>query len=604
MKRMILYGCFACLAVSALAEGRVVDMRAYGLVPDTRENLSARLQQALQDIRRQAGTDSVTLRFEPGRYDFHPEGAAVRVYYISNHDQDNPKAVGFPLEDWDGLTVDGQGAELVFHGRMLPLALLRSAGCTLRNFSIDFETPHITQVQVVANGEEGITFVPAPWVNCRINGDGLFEAYGEGWSVTPQGGIAFEEKTKHVVYRTSDLSCPMGGVKEVAPRTYLAPQWKDGRLVPGTVLALRTYYRPAPGIFLSEDKNTRVANVQVHYAEGMGLLAQLCEDIALDGFGVCLRGDDDPRYFTTQADATHFSGCKGRIDSRNGLYEGMMDDAINVHGTYLKITRRVDDRTVTACYMHPQAYGFPWGEAGDEVQFVRPATMETTGSRNRIAEILPDGRDRMPGAKAFRIVFAEPLDSVVRNEDGCGIENLTWCPEVHFADNVVRNNRARGALFSTPRETVVERNLFDHTSGTAILLCGDCNGWYETGACRDVQIRQNRFVNALTNLFQFTEAVISIYPEIPDLENQQRYFHGGEGEKGIVIEDNDFETFDKPIVYAKSVDGLAFRRNTVRQNTDYPAFHHNTTRFHLVRTRHVTIEGNDFQDGDESVLRE
>ena len=62
---------------------------------------------------------------------------------------------------------------------------------------------------------------------------------------------------------------------------------------------------------------------------------------------------------------------------------------------------------------------------------------------------------------------------------------------MRFAGNTVRNNRARGALFSTPRRTVVEDNLFDHTSGTAILLCGDCNGWYETGACRDVLIRRN-----------------------------------------------------------------------------------------------------------------
>lgn len=90
-----------------------------------------------------------------------------------------------------------------------------------------------------------------------------------------------------------------------------------------------------------------------------------------------------------------------------------------------------------------------------------------------------------------------------------------------FADNVIRNNRARGTLFSTPLKTVVERNLFDHTSGTAILLCGDCNGWFETGACRNVLIRNNRFINALTNMFQFTEAVISIYPEIPDLEHQK-----------------------------------------------------------------------------------
>ena len=79
----------------------------------------------------------------------------------------------------------------------------------------------------------------------------------------------------------------------------------------------------------------------------------------------------------------------------------------------------------------------------------------------------------------------------IGTQDAYGIENLTWTPQVRFAGNTVRNNRARGALFSTPRRTVAEDNLFDHTSGTAILLCGDCNGWYETGACRDVLIRRN-----------------------------------------------------------------------------------------------------------------
>lgn len=116
-----------------------------------------------------------------------------------------------------------------------------------------------------------------------------------------------------------------------------------------------------------------------------------------------------------------------------------------------------------------------------------------------------------------------------------------------FAHNTIRNNRARGALFSTPKKTVIENNLFDHTSGTAILLCGDCNGWYETGACRDVLIKNNTFINSLTSLFQFTNAIISIYPEIPNLKEQVKYFHGGTDVPGIVVENNRFETFDAPI---------------------------------------------------------
>ena len=69
-------------------------------------------------------------------------------------------------------------------------------------------------------------------------------------------------------------------------------------------------------------------------------------------------------------------------------------------------------------------------------------------------------------------------------------------------------------------------------------------------------------------MFQFTNAIISIYPEIPNLKDQEKYFHSG-----ILIEDNIFETFDVPIVYAKSVNGLTFRNNTIIQNNDYPTFH-------------------------------
>ena len=377
-------------------------------------------------------------------------------------------------------------------------------------------------------------------------------------------------------------------MKEVSPRVLNAPAWKNERLVPGTVIAMRTWERPAPGIFFSHNVNTTVRNVKVHYAEGMGLLAQLCENITLDGFSVCLKGEQDPRYFTTQADATHFSGCKGLILSKSGLYEGMMDDAINVHGTYLKVVKRMDDHTLVGRYMHDQSWGFDWGNPGDRVQFIRSATMDLIGEENRITAIRPYDKEEVKGAREFVITFEKPVAVEINEHAGFGIENLTWTPQVVFSDNVVRNNRARGALFSTPQDVLVENNLFDHTSGTAILLCGDCNGWYETGACRKVVIRRNRFINALTNLFQFTNAVISIYPEIPNLAEQEKFFHGGK-DGGILIEDNVFETFDAPILYAKSVDGLIYRRNTVKVNSDYSPFHWNKDRFLLERVTNVKI---------------
>lgn len=590
MKLLSVLSLSLVLSCTTLSAQKVYEISAFGLKANSSKNASPVLQKALAKIKAEYKEgEKVILRFPEGRYEFHEKGAAVREYYISNHDQTNPKKVGIALEDMKNLTLDGQGSEFVFHGRMLPVSLLRSENCLLKNFSIDFENPHIAQVKIVENDpQDGIVFEPAPWVDYRIAKDSIFEAYGEGWTMRHSWGIAFDGDTKHLVYNTSDIGCPTKGASEVAPRRIHAPGWKDARLVPGTVVAMRGWGRPTPGIFLSHDVNTTIENVKVHYAEGMGLLAQLCENITLEKFGVCLKGDADPRYFTTQADATHFSGCKGKIVSCNGLYEGMMDDAVNVHGTYLKVVKRVDDRTLVGRYMHGQSWGFEWGCPGDEVQFIRSNTMELVGKQNKIISIRPYDKEQTEGAREFLITFQEPVDQVINEQSGFGIENLTWTPEVLFSGNVIRNNRARGSLFSTPRKTIVENNLFDHTSGAAILLCGDCNGWFETGACRHVIIRKNRFVNALTNLFQFTNAVISIYPEIPDLKGQQQYFHGGP-EGGIVIEDNEFETFDAPILYAKSVDGLVFRNNTIKLNTEYKPFHPNRNRFWLERVTNVTI---------------
>ena len=416
---------------------------------------------------------------------------------------------------------------------------------------------------------------------------------GEGYEATPTSSMPFRAD-KRLSYNRADISFNPEEVSEEAPNLLRLKGWYQTSVTEvGERYALRAWYRPTPGIFISECTDTYLENVTVHYAEGMALLAQMSENITLDGFSVALRGENDPRYFTAQADATHFSGCKGVIISKNGLYEGMADDAINVHGTYLRVVKRVDNNTLHARYMHSQAWGFKWGEVGDTVQFVESSKMELVGNHlNTITSIKAIDKSTEFGAKEFEITFADALPEEISEEGKYGVENLTWTPEVIFSNNIIRNNRARGALFSTPKRVVCEDNTFDHTHGTAILLCGDCNGWYETGACKEVIIRNNKFINSLTAQYQFTNAIISIYPEIPNLEGQEKFFHSG-----IVIEGNTFETFDRPLLYAKSTNGLIFRNNKIISNNDFDPFHWNTHAFLLEKVDNVVIENNNFDKG-------
>ncbi|MDE7110676.1 MAG: alpha-1,3-galactosidase B [Muribaculaceae bacterium] len=526
-----------------------------------------------KNLKKKQSSDTLRVTLTGKKYLFNPAEAIERELYISNHDQDNPKSVGLMLENAENLIIQGGGAEFIFDGRMLPIAAVNVSNLTIEGVSIDFTRPHISQIVIEENKDGRIIYRPEDWVDFEVR-DSNFIAKGTGWELTPTSGIAFEEGTRHIVYRSSDIGVATRNVRQLADGRISAP-WNNPSLKPGTRVAMRGWGRPTPGILLDRCKDVSLDNVKIHYAEGMGLLAQNTENITLSYFGVCLRGDSDPRYFTTQADATHFSSCWGKITSNDGLYEGMMDDAINVHGTYLRIVQVVDSMNVIARYMHPQTYGFDWGAKGDSVQIIAPRTMELTGANARVASI------EQMNLKEFRITFDHPVEAA----ETYGIENLTRTPEVEFRRNTIRNNRARGALFSTPRRTICADNLFDHTSGSAILLCGDCNGWFETGACRDVTITGNRFVNALTSQFQFTNAVISIYPEIPDLKGQTKYFHSG-----IRITDNVFETFDNPLLYAKSVDGLIFLNNTIVKNTDYLPYHPQTVPVFLEKVTNASVQ--------------
>ena len=264
------------------------DLSAYGLSPVENVDNAPAMARALEQIREKCEENqTIVVTLPKGRYEFYPDSAAERVYFISNHDQMNPKKVGLPFEGMKNMVFDGQGSELIFHGRMLPVSLLDSRNCVLKNFSIDFKHPQISQVKVVENDtvNGGITFEVAPWVHYEIR-DSVFVAKGEGWELTPGSGIAFEGDTRHLVYNTSDIPVGVRGLIEVSPRLIKSPRWKDNRLVPGTVIAMRSWERPAPGVFLYHDVNTTLENIKVHYAEGMGLLAQMSENITLDGLSV------------------------------------------------------------------------------------------------------------------------------------------------------------------------------------------------------------------------------------------------------------------------------------------------------------------------------
>ena len=119
---VLLYSLFG----SACSTERRYDLSAYGLSPVENVDNAPAMARALEQIREKCEENqTIVVTLPKGRYEFYPDSAAERVYFISNHDQMNPKKVGLPFEGMKNMVFDGQGSELIFHGRMLPVSQYR-----------------------------------------------------------------------------------------------------------------------------------------------------------------------------------------------------------------------------------------------------------------------------------------------------------------------------------------------------------------------------------------------------------------------------------------------------------------------------------------------
>jgi hypothetical protein len=256
-----------------------------------------------------------------------------------------------------------------------------------------------------------------------------------------------------------------------------------------------------------------------------------------------------------------------------------MDDPINVYGVYVRIVEKKDDYTLRCQIALGEMHGIHWARPGETVGFIDGETMQptATGVVKSFRRIDPE---------YFELTFREvvPKQAVAGN----ALENLDWrCNSVTVTNSHFKSSRARGLLVTSPGKVVIANNIFE-SSGSAILMECDLNYWYLSAPVNDVLITKNIFKSpCMTSMYQYTEAVISIYPQISKRDAKLPPYN-----KNIVITDNEFHLFDYPILYALSVDGIEFSNNRLVRSHDFEPFHTRKDGLTFEYCRNISIKGN------------
>ncbi len=520
-----------------------------------------------------SGEKANTLAFPRGTYHF-------RISPELKQDE------GFSVRNFRNLTIEGNGSTFIFHGYMSIGSIVSSRNIRLQNFSVDWERPLISQGEILATADNGIDIridkeaYPYRIVDERI----VFT--GEGWEKGVYWHNLYDKEKKEILYRTLDM--PLGEklfsdypVKEVEPGIIRISAPVPFKVEPGTIITLWHGRYIKNGIAIRESSRITLDNIHIYHALSNGILGTRSEDITLNRVNM-EANEQKGRVFSLVADAFHFNTCKGLIKVTGCCHSGQGDDFINIHGMNIRITERIDDLTVAIASSGKASSRETLGE-GDELWFINKETSQR-GEIRKIQSVTP--RYTEGHLTGYTVRFTRSLPAEILPGDF--MENKTWSPDVQISHcRILKKHRARGILVSTPGRVVIEDNYF-RTAGTAVLIEGDTNYWFESGACTDVSIRHNVFEDCFTS--GWGEGVITVTPSYQPSGPESKAYH-----RNISICDNVFRHFDWSIVYARSVENLVFSRNQIEKTDSYPPFHRKVG-FYLDGCRKVVFRDNRYDN--------
>ncbi len=536
-------------ALSAFGQ-TIISAADYGVKANSFENAAVPLQKAIEACQRNG--NAVVLSLPGGRIDVWPENAPKRELYISNCTEDDTlskvKNIAFLLEHCNNITIEGNNTLVILHGKMISFALLHSSNIRIHNISFDYERPTMSELTVRSVSSNSIETTIHPDSKFAID-SGRITFYGEGWKSKAFHTILLDIASNTMHYSSIKPLLAAKAVQTAPLTVYFEGNFEKKPYKPDDVLTIRDPYRDNCGGFISQSRNVELYHVNMYYMHGLGIVSQFSENVSLEKVSVAPR-ENNGRVIASFADCFHFSGCKGLIRIDSCFTSGSHDDPVNVHGTHLQITAIDASKKMTVRFMHHQTYGFEAFFAGDSIAFINPQTLLSLGSAKLKSATLINHRE-------MELELEGDLPAYAKS--GVCIENLSWTPQVIISNSRFERTNTRGLLITTRRKVIIENNTFYHTGMFPILIADDATSWFESGAVKDVLIRNNVFDGCGYNS---GSGAINIAPE------NHEWVAGGFVHRNIRITGNTFITPINSVLQARSVDGLEFSDNKIQFPTD------------------------------------
>lgn len=462
-------------------------------------------------------------------------------YYCSNtakkhENPDGMRRTAVYMKNKHNVTIEGNGATVLVHGKMTPMLFDKCENISVRNLIIDYACPTMTEFTILSN-DNGICVI-------RINPDCLFRIDGNDliWQGEPdKNGYPYWEdryiaRGRYIkIFDPKSEQCrdfsredlefdKIEQIDSVTLKVHLKN--KNAYFPAGCIVQTRSIVRDQTGSLFQRCKNLNFENMRIKFMHGLGMVSQFCENVTYKN---CDFTPKEGRTIASTADFFQFSGCKGNLLVENCKAWGAQDDYINVHGTHLRIVEKNDaENSIVVRFMHNESWGFQAFEIGDELEFIKWDTL-IPYSKTAVTDY------RKLNDTDIKLYLDRPLPCIEINKDV--VENATWTPDLCVRNCDFGPTSGRGILCTTRGEVIIENNRFRNLWGPALLIEDDCNFWFESGYTRDIIFRNNHVVGCEYAKMHEEAPVIRYTPKVMN-EKSEEYVHGK-----LTLTGN---TFEKP----------------------------------------------------------
>lgn len=485
-------------------------------------------------------SDGATVTLEKDTvYHIRPEDSftLTGIYCTNSAKRDeNPEGLrrtAVYLKDKKHVTIDGNGATVLVHGKMTPLLLDHCEDITIKNLTVDYAAPTMTEFAVLS--AEGkvceVRFLPG---SCfRVEENRLYfcsdpDLNGNPyWEYPSNDGYRFTlwyDSAAEVTGWCGNGQFVFDAIEPLDERTLRLTFREEGNgLVAGQVIQSRNIIRDQTGSLFQRCKDLRFENLRIKFMHGLGMVHQFCENIT---YVNCDMTPAEGRTITSTADFFHFSGCRGKIVVDGCRASGAHDDFMNVHGTHLRVVESDGERAVTVRFMHDETWGIQAFEVGDELEFIHWDTLRP------YAEAVVTAWERVNDTDIRLTLDRDLPEGIVLDKDV--VENATWTPDLYVRNCDAFMIACRGVLCTTRGEVIIENNRFYHLRGPALVVEDDCNFWFESGYTKHIIFRNNEVIGCNYGNMHPGGPLLCYSPKVMDA-NSEEFVHGK-----LTVEGNEF----------------------------------------------------------------